>query len=664
MRLSSLHISNFRCFADATISLDDYTCFVGPNGAGKSTILTALNVFFRETANAATDTLTLSKEDFHLLDTSQPIKIEVEFVDLDAEAQEDFKAYYRNGKLLISAIAEWNEATKSAPVIQYGQRLGIEAFRIYFERDKAGEKAPELQKVYENLKAQYPGLPVAKSKPDKVDALHAYEASHPDECVAIPSEDQFYGVSRGVNRLEKYVQWVYVPAVKDASEETQDTKDTAIGKLLARRVHAHLNLKEPIDALKKNTLAEYQKLIDSKTDALKSFSDALNQRFHTWAHDGANVIVGWQDTDKSVSIASPAAQVKATEDAFVGSLARFGHGLQRSFIFALLQEAAEYGDTGPRLLLGCEEPELYQHPPQARHLAGVMQQLSSSNAQVMISTHSPLFVSGKSFEQIRMVLKDCTTSAASIQQATFEGIAQIIADATGEKPTKSGGMQAKIESEMLGPMNEMFFANVRMLVEGIEDIAYISSYLTLMDRWQEFRSLGCHLVQVQGKSHLIEAVAIAKHFVLPTFVVFDCDGDTPADDPAKPATGRRKKQETDNKVIFTLMGNPTAELFPAEIAWRDDLAAWPTKIGDVVAADIGPAEFSRIKSTVRTAHGIYLPDMEKNPLFIGYVMAQAWSEGKTSKTLERLCEQILRFAAGTAATKVKAATVAEPALTV
>jgi len=213
-------------------------------------------------------------------------------------------------------------------------------------------------------------------------------------------------------------------------------------------------------------------------------------------------------------------------------------------------------------------------------------------------------------------------------------------------------------------MNEMFFANVRILVEGIEDIAYISSYLTLMDRWQEFRSLGCHLVQVQGKSHLIEAVAIARHLVLPTFVVFDCDGDTPADDPTKPATGRRKKQERDNKAIFTLMGNPTAEVFPADIAWRDDLVAWPTKIGDVVAADIGPAEFSKIKNTVRAAHGIYLPDMEKNPLFIAYVMAQAWSEGKTSKTLERLCEQIMRFASGAAATKVKAATVAEPALTV
>ena len=82
MRLSRLHICHFRCFSDATIIFDDYTCFVGPNGSGKSTVLMALNVFFRETANAATDTLALSKEDFHLSDTSRPIEIEATFEDL------------------------------------------------------------------------------------------------------------------------------------------------------------------------------------------------------------------------------------------------------------------------------------------------------------------------------------------------------------------------------------------------------------------------------------------------------------------------------------------------------------------------------------------------------------------------------------------------------
>ena len=174
MRLSQLRISNFRCFKETTVTFDDYTCFVGPNGAGKSTVLAALNVFFRETANVATDMVTLSEEDFHMLETSAPIRIELTFEDLGQEAQQDFADYFRNGKLIVAAVAEWNEATHSAPVKQFGQRLGIEAFRQYFHRDKTGAKANELQDIYARLRGQHPQLPIASTKQAKEDALRAY----------------------------------------------------------------------------------------------------------------------------------------------------------------------------------------------------------------------------------------------------------------------------------------------------------------------------------------------------------------------------------------------------------------------------------------------------------------------------------------------------------
>ena len=68
VRIVSVRIENFRAFLDQTISFDDYTCLVGPNGAGKSTILTALNIFFREVANASTDLLNLTEENIRFMD--------------------------------------------------------------------------------------------------------------------------------------------------------------------------------------------------------------------------------------------------------------------------------------------------------------------------------------------------------------------------------------------------------------------------------------------------------------------------------------------------------------------------------------------------------------------------------------------------------------------
>ena len=558
MKLNRLRIENFRSFEDETINFDDYTCFVGRNGAGKSTILTALNIFFRDTVDASTDLLRLCEEDFHAGDTSKPVRITATFTGLESEAQKDFSAYYRAGELSISAVAEWRAGC--AEVKQFGNRLGMDDFRIYFEQDKSGEKADILKATYQTLRVKYPDLPDKKVKGDMEGALHAYEASQPNACVSIPSEDQFYGVSRGVNKLERYLQWVYIPAVKDATVEQEQSKTSALSRLLQRRVYSQLNIEGRIGEIKSEASQKYTELLNDNKEPLDQVSRSLNVRFQRWAHPNASVNLSWAQAANVVSITAPLAEMKAKEGAFAGDLARFGHGLQRSFIFALLEELAEHSSTGPLLILGCEEPELYQHPPQARYMASVLERLSKEHAQVCVCTHSPCFVSGKGFEAVRAVQKGAT-GAALVKQSSFDKVAEIIATADGKAPTRPGGMEAKIEQEMQGQMNELFFAQVPVLVEGLEDIAFISTYMELFDFMDEFRSLGGHIVQCQGKSHLIQAVAICNALSLPCFVVFDADGDTPLDTPER-STGRRQQHERENATLFKLMGVANPEPFP------------------------------------------------------------------------------------------------------
>ena len=143
MRISSVRIENFRSFEDETLPLNNYACLVGPNGAGKSTVLTALNVFFRESENLPTDLSQLDKEDFHCKRTDKPIQITVIFTDLDDEAQKDFSDYVRQGQLVVSAVATFDGATGKAQVKQYGQRLGMGAFAPFFEAADAGRKVSE-----------------------------------------------------------------------------------------------------------------------------------------------------------------------------------------------------------------------------------------------------------------------------------------------------------------------------------------------------------------------------------------------------------------------------------------------------------------------------------------------------------------------------------------
>src|SRR5581483_2071710 len=326
---------------------------------------------------------------------------------LNDDAKSDFAAYYRNDSLIVTARAEFNPDTGTAPVRQFGQRMGMLEFAPFFKAHNDGEKAGPLKEQYEALRGKFAGLPRPGSKDANYAALRAYEEANPENCVAIPSEDQFYGWAKGSNHIQRYMQWVYVPAVKDATAENIEASNTALGKLLGRTVRSKVNFDEQIKSLRLLALEEYKKIIEGQQEALNEISQALQARLVQWAHPEATARLAWrEDGKKSVRVEEPIAKLIAGEGTFEGDLARFGHGLQRCYLMALLQELASFDlPSAPKLVLGCEEPELYQHPPQARHLSSVLEKLSETNSQIILTTHSPYFISGAGFETVRMVAR-------------------------------------------------------------------------------------------------------------------------------------------------------------------------------------------------------------------------------------------------------------------
>lgn len=236
MKIKSVKIENFRAFKDETIYFDNYNCIVGSNGAGKSTILNALNVFFRSFKDSTTDLSKLSENDFHHRNTADPIRITVTFDDLTENAKADLATYVRHGVLIVSSVAIFDPNTERAEIKQYGNRLVMKDFKVWFEKSKEGAKVSELQGVYNDFQIKYPDLPPAKIKADMETALNNYEEKHPEKCELIPSEDQFYGATKGANRLAPYIQWVFVSASKDVTSEATESKTSALGQLLERAV--------------------------------------------------------------------------------------------------------------------------------------------------------------------------------------------------------------------------------------------------------------------------------------------------------------------------------------------------------------------------------------------------------------------------------------------
>lgn len=635
MKIESVRIENFRGFRDETINLNDYTCLVGPNGAGKSTVLTALNVFFRQYLDSKTDLSKLSDDDFHHKNVGEPIRITVTFCDLSANAKKDLVDYVRQDKLIVSAVAKYDAASERAEVRQYGNRMGMEDFRGYFEADKRGETVAKLKEIYAALRSKHVGLEDAKTKPAIAEALNRFEAGNPSLCALIPSEDQFYGATKGANKLSPHVQWVFVPAVKDITVESQESKTSGLGQLLARTVRSKVSFAERIKDLRNDLMRNYQSMLDAEQSVLDGLSGSIELKLKDWAHPAVTAKVMWtQDAEKSVKVDEPWAYIRIGERGFEGELARFGHGMQRSFMLSLLQELASVaGESVPTLILAIEEPELYQHPPQARYLAELLHDLATGNSQIMVCSHSPLFIPGDDFEAVRVVRDSGNPSRSSVSQLSYIDLATTLS-AAGQPHLKERGMLAKLYPSLNPNVNEMFFCRVLVLVEGIEDVAHLSSYLSLLGKLATFRKCGCHVVPVGGKSEIIKPLAMAKQLDIPVFVVIDADTD------AKPVYVDLHKK--DNKSILSLMGYGAESEWPTTDIWKSDFVMWKNNLTNVVESEIG-ANWSAHVNVAATYYG-QPGGLRKNPLSISRALETAWNVGDKSQSLEKLASAVVYFA--------------------
>jgi predicted ATP-dependent endonuclease of OLD family len=194
---------------------------------------------------------------------------------------------------------------------------------------------------------------------------------------------------------------------------------------------------------------------------------------------------------------------------------------------------------------------------------------------------------------------------------------------------------AKIHQALQPGIAEMFFARIPVLVEGLEDVSYLTTQLHLSGLWSEFRRLGCHVIPANGKDKLIQPLAIAIELGLPVFVVFDADGNF-----TKPE--HRVQHERDNQALMSLLG-VTGDSFPQDNIIGDNHAIWPTNLTDVVKADYPPADYSRITDAARRNYA-QEASLGKNHLFIADWVSAAKNENLESLTLGTLCQSIIQFA--------------------
>ncbi len=629
LKIKTVKIVNFRSIVDETINLSKYNSFVGPNGAGKSTTLHALNVFFGEINS-------FSDEDFHARNTEEPIKITVTFCELGEEATEEFRHYARAGQLIVHAEISKADDGSFKRVIR-GERLIFPPFREYFEATTAKDRGI----VFKNLRERFDGIDAATNDGDRSAALVKYEEELPEkQKKLVPSGDEFFGTSKGVHKFQRHLCWVYIPAVKDASSESEEAKTSHLGKLIQHTIRSRMNYDAELERIRTEALDAYSKLLSDQTSHLGDLQARLSERLQAAVMTEADLQLTWKTDEKSVSVQDPIAQVLLSERGYVDRVDKFGHGLQRSFLLVILQELMAVDNTvSPTLILGCEEPELYQHPPQARHLAEILMELAAGDSQVLLTTHSLYFVDVEYFDGIKVfrnVFGKATVSSSSFSEVIVNY------NAAFKKPLQNEDQaRTKLAIQTQPKFNEIFFAERVVVVEGVSDLACIEAYMRLSGKKSEFQKSGATIVVCEGKSSLALMILIMKSFKIPYHAIFDCDSEYDEKFASNPDKFREPYNEhiRDNDAILELSGHKKIEGFPADHIFLSNVTGWRFNIERTLEVEFGE-DLEACLQSGRDAVG-NLRNSRKHPLFIAASMSSAWKKGKTFPVLQKLVERVL-----------------------
>jgi len=657
MIVRSIRVQNFRCIKDETLPCDSLTVLVGANGSGKSAFLRALEMFYEPAAR-------YEVEDFYGGDIAGPIVLTVTYADLTDEEKAAFAKYIENDELTVQKQMHWPSVRGSQKY--YGMSLRNPEFAAFRGATTAADRRAAYTQVRESDK--YAALPGWTNQDAGGRALEEWEQANPQHCVRERDDGQFFGFKEvGQARLERRTRFLFIPAVLDASQEASERKGAALCDLLDLVVRSVLSRREDVRQLQADTQKSYDQIMNTDNlPELQELASGLNKTLKTYAPD-AGIELPWRAADP-IEIPLPRADPKLVEDEYSTAVQRAGHGLQRAFLLTLLQHLAiaeapvapdDEGNEGqavdrsgmgapavatvealmtPDLILGIEEPELYQHPNRQRHLSAILLRLATGSiegvakrTQVIYATHSPLFVDVSRTDHIRVLRKvpgeDGQPRRTKVSFTSLAQAASVVEQADGKPPGTYSAttLEPRLVALMTPWMNEAFFAHVAVLVEGEQDRAAILGVASR--KAHDFDSLGISVIPCNGKTNLDRPAAIFGALDIPVYVIWDSD------------QGAEHPNPEVNRRLLRLLGQEPED-WPEKVC--NTFACFRQSLDRTLRSEIGPELFAELLEEAKE-HFQFDRDYRalKCPRVIDRILEGAQTKGQTSPTLDDIVSKIV-----------------------
>jgi len=572
MRIKSIRVKNFRCLEDVRVDMETLTSFVGPNGAGKSTVLRALDWFFNG------ETRLVDEDVYSGAVDNRRISVEVKFSDLTAADREALGSTYAPpGSTTFTAWRIWDDGSDK-------MTARARSFPAFEEIRNAGS-AKDKKGLWGDLiaRGEAPGLPKWTNLGAADQAMTLWESDNPDRLEETESGVTHLFGFNGQNKLSGLFDFVLVTADLRASEESVEGKKTIIGRILERTIDRK-GANAAFEALAKE-VSEKQTAINKEHlgEQLNDLADALTAEVSAFAA-GRGVRLHPRTPDVRPS---PASISVAISDALnETSVDRQGHGFQRALLISslkLLADRGAQGNDGSVICLAIEEPELFQHPTQARVFSNVLRDLAgdpTGGLQVTYATHSPYFIDPLFFDQVRRVTRRQHAHdehpSVTVHVASLDAVAKRL-DGSG---VNAVALRSRWDQMCTKNLAEAFFAAAVVLVEGDTDKGILDG-IAAREGQTALEAEGVTVAYSGGKQHLFTPHAILAELSIPTLVVFDndkgggsrmrADGKPEHDAAATEANEIRTNRRLLAYLGETVVDNPEGQVSATVHVWADRL---------------------------------------------------------------------------------------------
>lgn len=460
-----LRINGFRGIKNLEITFSTMTVLIGPNNSGKTTILKALGLALGDYGRY------IEEEDFYFDAFGQEnetrpkeIVVDARIVPLDAEGQQS------------------NEFDQNWQA-EFGDKIKAEA--------DGKQYVPIRTKVFPN----------------------SIKGGFQTERYSMEKWPAFANWLEGAGKLSKMavkfdsIPFFSIEAQRDIHSELKD-KSSFIGKVLSGVKYD----KDVIVSLEK-TIDEINKEAVEKSDDLKRLKSHLTQLNQTFQGAGSAEITPFpkkvRDLSKNFTVHFGETLQSTFPMEYHGMGTRSWASMLTVRAFMDTLRATHEEDAAPYFpILAAEEPEAHLHPNAQKTLYN---QLLETNAQVIVSTHSPYFTAMPDIEYLRALRRTDLGIMISKLHSSVSAIEKKI-----------------LSREILARRGEILFSRALILCEGMTEEQVIPTMFEIYSNGQSLYHLGISCISVGGKNYA-PFIKLACSLGIPTYVISDNDGTTKAE---------------------------------------------------------------------------------------------------------------------------------------